>query len=184
MNSEIALVRYGLLMAGQPLEGPLLKDGWSLPGHFLGSLFEGRQRLPLENGARHYPVAVLTPPKAKIRCEISFQKVSDVMDFWDDLLEKEMCYPHLPVDQSLMNLTHTSVFRSDGNALLAPVFVLNPLFYLFHKNRYGMHLTEIEPDKEGFVSWLDVPFWAPDDSYSHEPGHSHQNQPLPVDACP
>lgn len=156
MDTDIALIRYGLLMGGQPLEGSAFRGGRAVPGYFWGTLFEGRQDPPLDNGASHYPVAVLSPPKVRIRCEIGIQQVSDTRKFWAELFEKEMYFPHLPADRSLMELKYTTAFDENGGCLAAAVFVLNPLFYLFHKDRYGMRLTEVAPVRDGFVSWRDL----------------------------
>ena len=162
MNTEIVLVRYGLLMSGQPLENPELQQGRSVPGHFWGSLFEGRQRVSLENGASHYPVAVLSPPRVRIRCELSRQRIANPTAFWENLFTAEMCFPQLPADRSLMHLVHTAVFLDNGTVVEAPVFVLNPLFPLFHGSAHGLELTEIAPDAQGFVDWLQVPRWDPE----------------------
>jgi hypothetical protein len=165
VNEVVILARYGLLMSGQPLEEGTPEGAKFKKGYFWGTLFEGRQTspLPIGKGVYHYPVALLRPAKAKIRCEICFQPVEDIQRFWQNLFETEMYYPQQSPENSLMHMAHTNVFTHEGEEFFIPVFVLNPLFYVFWKNKYNMELIEIMPNGKGFVSWHDVPSWSPND---------------------
>ncbi len=160
---RITYARYGLLMEGESLEIQTAGDGYCEPGYFMGTLFEGRQDRPLPIGVVHYPVALTEPPKYRVRCELCRYLVQDADAFWQRLYQSEMIYPHLSPEFSLMQVRHTTVFTLDGAATAAPLFVLNPLFYLFWRERYDMRLTEIAPDAEGFVGWRAVPPWKPDE---------------------
>jgi hypothetical protein len=162
LEKTVILARYGLLMTGQSLERTVFSGGNVRGGYFLGTLFEGRQKRPLPNGAVHYPVAVLDVAKTKIRCEVCTERSEDVSRFWESLFEAEMVYPAETADRSLMRLAYTNVFQDDGQVLYVPVFVLNPLFYLFHREKYDMELTEVRPDSEGYVDWRKVPDWRPE----------------------
>ncbi|MBI5018374.1 MAG: hypothetical protein HZB55_23160 [Deltaproteobacteria bacterium] len=161
MGQEVIFARYGLLMEGQPLQSEVGGEGYSRPGYFWGTLFEGRQAVPLPNGACHYPVAVLTPPRRRIRCEVCTRTVESVEVFWQRLLEAEMFWPHRSAEQSLMNLATARVFLEAGEGIECPLFVLNPVFYVFWREAYGMELREIAQDPDGFVSWRGVPPWRP-----------------------
>ncbi|MBI5443063.1 MAG: hypothetical protein HY900_17835 [Deltaproteobacteria bacterium] len=161
MAEQVTFARYGLLMEGQPLEGEVRGEGSDRPGYFWGTLFEARQRLPLPNGAYHYPVAVLAPARSKIRCEVCTRSVPSAEEFWQGLFKPELFRPHASPEQSLMNLAHAKVFTDGGGAMDSPVFVLNPLFYVFWRSTFAMELREIEPDGPGFVSWRAVPAWHP-----------------------
>jgi len=161
LEEKVILARYGLLMTGQSLEKTAFRERDVRQGYFWGTLFEGRQQRPLANGATHYPVAVLDVAKAKIRCEVCSEKTGDVSGFWKSLFDTEMVYPAETAERSLMRLAHTNVFLDSGNVLYVPVFVLNPLFYLFHREQFDMELKEIRPDSQGFVDWRQVPPWKP-----------------------
>ena len=162
MEEMVTVARYGLLMTGQSLERAAFSGGDVRQGYFPGTLFEGRQKRPLPNGAVHYPVAVLDVAKVKIRCEVCAERCEDASRFWQNLFEAEMVYPAETAERSLMRLTYTNVFLDDGEVLYVPVFVLNPLFYLFQRETYDMELTEIQPDSEGFVDWRRIPHWKPE----------------------
>lgn len=161
MAEVVRFARYGLLMAGQPLERHVTGVGESKPAYFWGTLFEGRQQQPLPNGAVHYPVAILQPAKVKIRCQICFQTVEDPFEFWHELFETEMFYPSLSAEHSMMLLRHTNVFLDSGEVINLPLFVLNPLFPMFFGSHYGMQLSEIPSAADGFASWRSVAPWKP-----------------------
>ena len=153
--------RYGLLLEGQPLEGALGGKGLDRPGYFWGSLFEVRQRAPLPNGACHYPVALLSPARTRIRCEICTRVVKNPEAFWQRLFVPEMYWPQLSPEESLMHLDLTRVFIDGGGSMECPLFILNPLFLLFHQEKYGMEVREVPPDAQGYASWRELSPWKP-----------------------
>lgn len=163
MKQKITFARYGLLMAGQSLGNNILAKAKYTQGYFCGTLLECRQThpLPIGNGIYHYPLALLTPAKAKIKCEICSQEIENANQFWQDMFETEMVYPDKSPESSLMQLAYTNVFLKDDRVLYIPVFVFNPLFYIFWGQKYKMALFETNANAEGYVSWSEIAPWSP-----------------------
>ena len=88
-------------------------------------------------------------------------QVEDVDLFWMNLFKAEMYYPNLSSENSLMLPSHTRVYSDAGDTYYVPVFVFNPLFYMFWRGKFGMDVREVAPDENGFVSWKNIKPWFP-----------------------